>query len=55
MDHWDMLNEIDQHGEGLTKWEVAFVEDLLQSDDMDGIPLSEAQEEKIEQLYEERL
>lgn len=25
---WDLLQELDEHGDGLTQWEIDFVEDL---------------------------
>lgn len=53
--HWDLVDEIDELGVGLTTWEVNLIEDLLVKS-ADGLfPLSQAQKTKIEQIAEERL
>lgn len=56
LDHWDMLEEIDELAVGLTPWEVNFVADLLDRypDGHEGV-LSDAQRAKIRQIYEERV
>lgn len=56
-DHWDTLREIDEHGQGLTDWEVNFVDDLLKRrrvvESLGG--LTAGQVKKIEQIYTDRV
>lgn len=51
---WTDLKELDDHGEGLTQWEVDLVEDLTRFL-LRGGTLSEAQRAKLEQIREQRL
>lgn len=51
---WVDLQELDQHGEGLTEWEIEFVEDLfawLRA----GKALTDKQRDRLEAIREQRL
>lgn len=53
-DSWHDLKALDERGEGLTQWEIDFVEDLhgyLRR----GLMLTEKQRNMLDQLMEERL
>ncbi len=51
---WTDLQELDQHGEGLTTWECDYVESLLQQLRA-GKTLSDAQRAKLDSIREARL
>jgi len=54
IDGWNDLVELDEHGEGLTTWEVDFVESLMQQLRA-GKTLTEKQRTRLDQIAEERL
>lgn len=49
----DLLSELLDIDEGLTPWEVDFIEDL--SNQRDTIVLSPVQRQKLEQIHKERI
>jgi hypothetical protein len=51
---WTDLRELDQHGEGLSQFEIDFVESLTKLLRA-GRMLSESQRAKLEQIREQRL
>lgn len=52
----DKLREIDNDGEGLSDWEIEFVESLFEQMDRSGfLGFSIAQEAKIDQIHESRV
>lgn len=53
-DAWRTLTEIDRQGEGLTQWEIDFVESLMQQL-LTGKMLSDKQNERLRQIAEDRL
>ena len=53
-DTWALLQELDEHGEGLTQWEIDFVEDLT-CKLLLGTRPSDATKAKLDQIREERL
>lgn len=53
---WELLDEIDKLGDGLSDWEIEFVEDLVKRRaGGPGYTLSEPQIIKIEQIHERRV
>ncbi len=54
VDAWTDLQELDQHGEGLTTWEIDLVESLLQQLRA-GRTLTEKQRAKLDAIREARL
>lgn len=56
MDHYEMLQEIDSFGEGLTEWEIEFVENLVTRYEQVGDSIFTGPTvEKLEQIYDERV
>lgn len=53
-DSWLLLQELDEHGEGLTQWEIDFVEQLTR-DLLAGAKLTTGRKTKLEQIREDRL
>ena len=51
---WADLQELDQHGEGLTTWECDYIESLLQQLRA-GRTLTDKQRAKLDSIREERL
>lgn len=51
---WVDLTELDRRGEGLTQWEVDFVESLTQQL-LEGRKLSDRQASRLEEIREARL
>jgi hypothetical protein len=51
---WVDLQELDQHGEGLTQWEIDFVESLTKRL-RDGNMLTDAQRGTLAKIREDRL
>lgn len=51
---WVDLQELDQHGEGLTQWEIDFVESLTQQL-LAGRNLSDKQRTQLQRIREDRL
>jgi hypothetical protein len=51
---WQDLRELDEHGDGLTQWEIDWVESITVRL-LSGARLSSAQAEKLEQIREARL
>lgn len=54
----DLLEEIDNHGDGLSDWEINFIEDITQMcDELRGgrRALSEPQKIKLEEIYRRRV
>ena len=49
-----MLQELDSLGEGITKWEQRFLEDITDFVDRGG-KLNDDQKKKLEQIYGERV
>ncbi|MCA8950100.1 MAG: hypothetical protein KDE27_11405 [Planctomycetes bacterium] len=54
LDAWVDLKELDEHGEGLTQWEIDFVESLT-GQLRAGRFLSNAQRQTLNRIREERL
>ncbi|MBL8756315.1 MAG: hypothetical protein JNK15_23675 [Planctomycetes bacterium] len=54
VDAWDDLQELDQHGHGLTTWESDWIESVLQQLRA-GRRLTDKQRAKLESIREERL
>lgn len=48
----DLVEWIDEHGKGLTPFEVEFIEDMMKR--VDTLPLSSGQRRLLEKIYEER-
>ena len=53
-DSWALLHELDEHGAGLSQWEIDFVESLAQQLLLDRF-LSAEQRARLDSLREERL
>ncbi|RTL25816.1 MAG: hypothetical protein EKK55_08810 [Rhodocyclaceae bacterium] len=53
-DTWALLQELDEHGEGLTQWEIDFVEDLTKKLLL-GIKPSDGTKRKLDEIREDRL
>jgi len=54
--YWNLVEEIDSQGEGLSPWEVDFIESLIKRLDEDPHPrLSDKQRGIIERIYDERV
>ena len=51
---WVDLKELDDHGEGLTQWEIDLVESLMQQLRA-GRTLTESQRAKLDEIREARL
>lgn len=51
---WDLLQELDQHGENLTQWEIDFVEQLTR-DLLLGRAASPGRKAKLDEIREDRL
>lgn len=51
---WSLLQELDEHGENLTQWEIDFVEQLTR-DLLCGVRASTGRKAKLDQIREERL
>lgn len=51
---WVDLTELDRRGEGLTQWEIDFVESLMQQL-LEGRKLSDRQASRLEEIREARL
>jgi len=51
---WSLLQELDEHGQGLTQWEIDFVERLTQ-DLLLGLSVSVRRKEKLDEIREDRL
>jgi len=51
---WSLLQELDEHGQGLTQWEIDFVEKLTQ-DLLLGLRVSTRRKEKLDEIREDRL
>lgn len=51
---WDELQELDEHGNGLTQWEINFVESLMKQL-RNGSFLSAKQREILERIRDEKL
>lgn len=51
---WGLLQELDEHGQGLTQWEIDFVEKLTQ-DLLLGLRVSTRRKEKLDEIREDRL
>lgn len=54
IDGWSDLKELDEHGKGLTTWEIDFVESLMQQL-RQGRFLSEKQQARLKSIRDERL
>lgn len=54
VESWDDLQELDQHGEYLTQWEIDFVESLTLKLKM-GDRLTTNQRTRLQQIREDRL
>lgn len=53
---WDMVEEIDSLGEGLTEWEVDFVESLMeQRASSPAMKLSSRQASHIQTIHQNRI
>lgn len=52
-DGWTLLQHVDQNGEGLTQWEVDFIESLTEQL-LDGKTLTEAQKRVLLDLAREK-
>ena len=53
-----LLDDIDNHGSGLTSWELDFIDDMMRRLEglrEDGHDLTDDQRAKIEEIYDERL
>lgn len=53
-DTWALLQELDEHGEDLTQWEIDFVEDLTKKLLL-GIKPSDGTKRKLDEIREDRL
>lgn len=53
-DTWFLLEELDELGEGLTQWEIDFVEELKQ-DLLMGMRPIQRRKDKLDEIREERL
>lgn len=53
-DTWALLQELDEHGESLTQWEIDFVEDLTKKLLL-GIKPSDGTKRKLDEIREDRL
>lgn len=51
---WDLLQELDEHGENLTQWEIDFVEQMTR-DLLLGRRASEGRKAKLNEIREDRL
>lgn len=51
---WDLLQELDEHGENLTQWEIDFVEQMTR-DLLLGRRASEGRKAKLAEIREDRL
>lgn len=51
---WALLQELDEQGEGLTQWEIDFVEDLTQKLLL-GIRPSDGTKRKLDEIRGDRL
>lgn len=51
---WALLQELDEHGENLTQWEIDFVEQLTR-DLLAGVRASEGRRRKLDEIREDRL
>ena len=54
LDNWADLVELDEHGEGLSQWEINFVESLMQQL-IAGKWLTQKQRNRLEAIREEKL
>ena len=54
-DYAKMLAEIDRDGEGLTGWELGFVDDLMRESERKGWCPSHKQQDIIERMHRERI
>lgn len=53
-DTWALLQEVDEHGENLTQWEIDFVEQMTR-DLLLGVTASAGRKAKLDQIREDRL
>lgn len=51
---WDLLQELDEHGENLTQWEIDFVEQMTRGLLL-GRRASEGRKAKLNEIREDRL
>jgi hypothetical protein len=52
--YWDLVYRIDSEGQGLSSWEIDFIDNLLGNEDVID-SLSMRQKDKITQIWNERV